>query len=366
MKAIIIVLFLSLLFMQQSSAQEIIPFDTAHWEISAQGYVFENYHGKDAIYLKQGMATPKDIEFLNGTIEFDIYLTDRRSFPGIRFRAVDGSNMESFYFRPHQSGNPDANQANPVMNGLSGWQLYFGPAYSFKYDYNFDAWTHVKLVVNDRKAQIFLDYAEKPNLSWDLKHPPRSGQVAIGGGLAPMHYANFSIDPQAIQMVDFKVKTPEPVTGVIQEWTISDEFGEQSLEDLTNISSLIKERTWESKIRVEENNAANIAQVATRKNPDGNTVFAKITITSERNQWKNLEFGYSDRVVVFLNGEPIYRGDNGFRTRDYRYLGTIGFFDSIYLDLKKGENTLLFAVSENFGGWGITGRMVDQEGVVIE
>ena len=366
MKQPLAILLFTLYFLSGISGQEIIPFDTAHWEINARGYILENYHGKDAIYLQQGYANLKDREFLNGTIEFDIYLTERRSFPGIRFRAVDVANMESFYFRPHLSGQPDANQATPVINGISGWQLYFGPAYSFPYEYRFDAWTHVRLVVRDDRAQLFLDHSEKPNFSWVLKRPPQSGRIAIGGGLAPMHYANFRIDPQRSELVDFQATRPEPIEGVIREWTISDKFDEKMLEETKGLPQLIAARTWPHTVRIEENSAANISWAASRPGSDGNTVFAKLTLTSERDQSKLFEFGYSDRVVVILNGQPIYRGDNGYTTRDYRYLGTIGLFDSVYLDLKKGENTLLFAVSENFGGWGITGRMADDAGVKIK
>ena len=37
-----------------------------------------------------------------------------------------------------------------------------------------------------------------------------------------------------------------------------------------------------------------------------------------------LQLGFSDRVRVYLNGELQYAGGNEYRSRDYRYLGTIG------------------------------------------
>ena len=40
-------------------------------------------------------------------------------------------------------------------------------------------------------------------------------------------------------------------------------------------------------------------------------------------------------------------------------------FKDLSVDLKKGNNTLLFAVSEDFGGWGITGKFTDPEGVTV-
>jgi len=347
--------------------QSIIPLDTAHWEISAQAYVLEKYEGKEAIYIQDGMAQLKDVEFLNGTIEFDIYLTERQSFPGVRFRQFSPGNMESFYLRPHLSGKPDGNQAIPVINSISAWQFYFGPRYSFAYDYNFDGWTHIKLVVNGRQAQVYLDHAEKPHLSWELVHEPQAGKVSIGGSFAPMHYANFSIDPQATRIVDFKPIERKAIEGLIPTWEVSDKFEEKLLDDPNQLASVIEARSWGKTIEVEEGTAANIArQHRLYDGTSDNTVFAKVSIESDRDQLKLLDFGYSDRVVVILNGQAIYRGNNKWRSRDYRYLGTVGLFDGVYLPLKKGTNTLLLAVSEDFGGWLVTGKIADKTGIRIQ
>ncbi len=81
---------------------------------------------------------------------------------------------------------------------------------------------------------------------------------------------------------------------------------------------------------------------------------------------KNISFGYSDRVKVYLNGTLLYAGNNGYMSRDYRYLGTIGLFDQLALDLNAGSNELLFAVPESFGGWGIMAAIEDREGVVVK
>ena len=78
-----------------------------------------------------------------------------------------------------------------------------------------------------------------------------------------------------------------------------------------------------------------------------------------------LRLGYSDRARVYLDGRLLYVGDNSYRSRDYRYLGTIGLFDEIWLPLNRGENQLWVAVSEDFGGWGILGRLAEVEGVSI-
>jgi hypothetical protein len=90
-----------------------------------------------------------------------------------------------------------------------------------------------------------------------------------------------------------------------------------------------------------------------------------VTLISTQAQTVRLRFGFSDLVRTYLNGQVLYSGDNTYRSRDYRYLGTIGFFDEIYLPLQAGRNHLLFAVAENFGGWGLQATLEDAEGVTV-
>ncbi len=364
-----IVFSLALLFLSLTigQAQELIPLDTIHWDINARSYVLEPFKGKDAIYLQAGSITLKEADFLNGTIEYDIYMKETRAFPSVFFR-INKSDAEQFYVRPHQSGNPDANQAAALFKGITPWQFYFGPKYSFPYQYPVDEWMHVKIVVHDDKAQIYLDHADTPNLSWKLFHEPRAGGLSFTGGQASgIHLANFKIDKNVHDIKDFKPGDREPIEGAITQWEVSDKFEEKLLEDSERLQSLIDNRKWGTKIVLEEGVAANISRkVQLRDEAPGNTVFAKIEITARRAETQLFEFGYSDRVVLLLNGQPIYKGTNGFRTRDYRYLGTIGLFDAVYLNLKQGKNTLLLAISEDFGGWLVTGRFPNASDLKID
>ena len=157
-------------------AQNVIPMDTAHWKVEGRAvtYLFEPYKGQSSIYLKGGFIRLRDTKFFNGTIEYDIFLKDSQAFPGVTFRLKDNDNNgEEFYIRPHLSGKPDANQVAPLVNGITPWQLCFGPTYSFPYDYKYHDWTHVKIVVKDDKAQVYLDYSEEAQLSWNLFHQPQ-------------------------------------------------------------------------------------------------------------------------------------------------------------------------------------------------
>ena len=361
------VLILFTFYPSEISAQNIVPLDTTNWNINARSYVLENYKGKDAIYLQGGGITLKDTEFLNGIIEFDIYLKEVSGFPGVYFRIRDGKDGEQWYIRPHLSGKPDANQAAPLINGVSPWQLNFGKKYSFPYKYKYDDWTHVKLVVKNDKAQVFLDHSEKPNLSWNLFTEIKAGEIMIrGGGMQAMHIANIEITHEEPELVNFNPLTRKPIPNLVPTWEVSDAFAEKELDNLKNLKTLIGARKWKGTISVEEGIAANISRKIQLQGIAANTVFTKIIIHSDKNRQKLFHFGYSDRVVAILNGKTIYKGTNRWRSRDYRYLGTIGLFDGIYLNLKKGENELLMAVSEDFGGWLITGKFEDLDGIKLK
>ena len=346
-----------------------IPIDTSTWDIRAQSYRIESYRGQEAIYLHGGTMTLKDVEFDDGVIEFDLFLKEEQAFPGVLFRRnQESGDAELFYVRPHQSGNPDANQAAAVINNITPWQLYYGEKYSFRYEYKYNDWTHIKLLVKDDKAQVFLDFSEEPHLSWYLFSDSKRGRVALrGGNRSGFHIANIKVSEESPELSKFNPIDRDPIEGLIQEWEISDMFEEKLLDDLNNLDVVLRERKWQGKISVEEGVAANISRIQNvRDGTKRNTVLARVIIDSSEDQLKLFEFGYSDRVVAVLNGKPIYLGTNKWRSRDYRYLGTIGLFDGIYLDLKEGKNELVLAVSEDFGGWLVTGRISDKEGIKVE
>ena len=64
-------------------------------------------------------------------------------------------------------------------------------------------------------------------------------------------------------------------------------------------------------------------------------------------------------------GRLLYRGDDTYLSRDYRFLGSIGYFDALYLPLIQGENELLLAVSEDLGGWGVQAKLENLAGLTL-
>lgn len=368
-------------FLTSGYSQTIIPFSDKRWKVEGQAQMIEFYKGYECIYLKGARATLNDAQFLNGIIEFDICLTEQAAFSGFFFRQTSPGNYEEFYFRVHQSGNPDSYQYTPVFNGDPAWQLYHdqfepvndgyihwkakGPSNGFNgvIEYPFERWFHVKLLVKNDRAELYVDKNPEPvAVVTKLVQEQKAGAIGIYSNISAMRFANFSYT----RTNDVALRKNEPALNYIPansviHWQVSNPFKEEVLKDKNSLDvSFVNKLKW-TQLAIENGGFANLARLS--RVTDSNTVLAKITVVSDKDQIKRLDFGYSDRVKAFCNGQVIYSGNNNFRTRDFRYLGTIGYFDAVYLPLRKGENTIILAVSETFGGWGVMGKWESTEGI---
>jgi hypothetical protein len=347
-----------------TGAGEIVPFDSERWTIEATEHRVEDHLGRPSLFLKGGVARLDDVEFIDGIIEFDIAFTPERGFPGMFWRLQDDRNFEELYFRPHQNGNPDANQYTPIFNGLPGWQLYHGEGYGVPIEYRFGEWMHVKLVVSQERAEAYLDSDEPFLVIDDLKRDPIAGKIGVEvSDYAPAWFSNFHYEQLSAPplQTDPRPRQPTP-PGTVTRWAVSNPFAEAALEGRTRLTaSALPDLEW-SALASEPTGITNLARLA-GISEEANTVMARVIVRSDRERIVRAGFGYSDRVRVYLNDRLMYSGDNGYRTRDYRYLGTIGLFDEVWLPLQRGDNELWFAVSEDFGGWGILCRLGALEGI---
>src|SRR5882757_2407051 len=195
-------LFLSLfciptLYMPDAQAQTTIPFDSVRWTIKADSAIRETYQGRPCLKLINGSALLKDVHFTSGIIEFKMFLEQARYFPGIRFRVQDERNGESFYLRPHQSGNPDAMQYYPQYNGSGSWQLYYGKGFNNAHKLPFDRWLLIKILISGSRAEVYFDQEKEPVLYIrQLKRPIAAGLITLdNGGPVPVRYADVSCTP---------------------------------------------------------------------------------------------------------------------------------------------------------------------------
>lgn len=339
----------------------VVPFSDERWQIEAEESEQLQHLGQDALRIKGGSALLADTAIKNGIVEFDIATDGARGFAGLMFRAQDKNNYEHFYIRPHQSGQPDANQYTPVFNGVSAWQLYHGPAYSVPSTYKIDEWMHVKIVFADSRADVYIDSDEPVLRVNNLKRDVGEGSVGVNSAnFAPTYFANFQVSTlaKAYVLPAHRVEVQAVPDGRIKVWSVSEPFDDDELEGATAVSPALRDALTWTDFDAEDSGITNLASVPMAA-AGKNTRFARVSIESDRQQLRSLRLGYSDSAKVFVNGELQYAGDNTYQSRDYRYLGTIGLFDTVVLPLTKGSNEILIAVTEAFGGWGVMAELAD-------
>ena len=347
--------------------------DSERWRLRASEARVEEHIGRTSLRLKGGTAVVEGVDLLDGWIELDVSFSPERGFVGGIWRVEDEENHELFYLRPHQSGNPDATQYTPVFHGVWGWQLYLAPRYAVPVEHRFGEWMRVRIVFAGGRAAIYVDDLETPVLVVDdLKRDPAAGAVGLSAGdFAPAWFSRFSYGEGGEPISSIPTNpassgepAPHSLPGTIGAWRVSDAFAESDLDGVVELGAgQLGGRTWTT-LPAEPGGLANLARVQ-GLGAGRNTAFAAATLTSDRARTAALSFGFSDRARVYLNGRLLFRGDDGYTTRDYRFLGSIGYFDTLYLPLEEGDNELVLAVSESFGGWGVQARLEDPDGVAV-
>jgi hypothetical protein len=364
-----------------------VPLGSPAWGWRPGDVTTVQHLGRQAVAFGDSVdliAALADVELTDGVIEIDVALSGERAFHGLVWRIRDEANQnyECFYVRPHQVGNDDSVQYNPVFNDVASWQLYHVPGFWAAVTFPIGAWFTVRVVFAGSRAEVFVVDMAAPALEVaELKMPVVPGRIGmlIGGpGLfvarfayadAPAPFRGTGLPPPAdpgdAGATDAALGGG-PVA-FVRSWLVSDAFAEPDDPPTHLAAGALDDRTW-TRLAAEPTGLVNLAQVQGIVG-DRNTAWARTTISSERARVVPMHLGFSDRVVVYLNGTALYRGDDTYRSRDYRFLGSIGWYDTIYLPLEAGANDLAIAVSESFGGWGIQahfGPPDSLEGLVLD
>lgn len=334
------------------------------WHVAAEESRVEPYLGRDSIYIRNGEASLNDVTFQDGIVEFDVAAPATAGFQGLAFRAQDRGNYEHVYLRPQLSGAPDAVQYVPVFNRNSAWQIYTGARYTQPATIAPDRWVHMKAAFHDRRLELSVDGAML--VFPDLVRPLARGTIALTSFITGAHFANVTVRPGEAEPDSggAGAAAPETPAGSVTQWRISNAFAESKLDPPGRLEPAAWHSLQWDTLGTATRGIANISAIRTL-DKDHNTAFAGLTLRAKAATAVRVRFGFSDRVIVYLNGRPLYRGNDKFQTRDQRFLGTAGLYDELILPLNRGDNKLWLAVSEDFGGWAVALQLVDSVGVEV-
>lgn len=323
----------------------------AGYRIDAEGSRTEEYLGRECLVLDRGIAWLDGVSLRDGVVEVDLAMTADRGFHGLVFRAVDDDHYEMVYLRPHESGREDAFQYMPSW-GVGAWQIYSGVPYDQAVPVPTERWVHLRLAFQGTRGELSVD-GVKVAIP-ELLRPPVAGRVGLLALTSPARFANPTARADRIPRFEASaaVVRPETPPGAVRRWRVSTTFPEARLAAPALDDRGLEWAPLEAGVR----GIADLS-VVRKLTEERNTAIAAITLRARRAGPVPLRFGFSDRVVVYLNGRPLYRGNDKYRSRDFRFLGTVGLFDELILPLAAGDNQVWFAVSEDFGGWAVTAQL---------
>ena len=332
------------------SGAEVIPFDSPRW-VNLNGEVAEF----DGRLCRTGSAYLPDAAFENGIIQYDVMLDGSRGYPGVTFHSTSQASYEHIYIRPHAGLRNDGLQYAPCFGSGSDWQLYHGPGYTASIAMPAQRWLHVRIEVLGRRARVFFDGAAEPALVVNhLQHEPVAGAIGIQSAPnASARFANFEVT--RTDDLEFPPAPQEhQPRGLITHWQVSQSFLMTDVDGSVYPDDQLLERIQWTEAQTEPGGLLNISRHARRSfGGRADVAFVRTTLTADTPCARKLSFGYSDHVTVFLNGRPIFSGNNAYRSRNADHPGVISLDDQLHLNLRAGRNELLFAVSETFGGWGL-------------
>jgi hypothetical protein len=352
-----------------------VPLTPDHWTVDEKNEKFgrdvnlENngkmveHLGRPSLCVLKGFAWARDLDFQNGTIEADVTPDANGQFMGLAFRVQSADSYELIFFRPGASGSTQAIQYTPGLLGANAWQIYTGDGYSAAAEIPHDQWLHVRVVVAGLVAKLFLNRAAEPALVVpDLKLGYVKGSIGFWGNAGGGYLSNLTYTPD--NTVPAPVVKTNFLPGTLTNWSLSPMFDAADRDPAAYPN--VRNIHWE---KVQAENPGMVVIQRYRRDPNilppadsdsasirvpgSKVVFARTTIHADRDETRKMNFGYSDEMVIYLNGQPLYAGNNTIHAREPTFLGLMSSEnDAVFLQLHKGDNELLLAVTEFFGGWG--------------
>jgi hypothetical protein len=366
MKYPILVFLLMNLFLFSAKAQTwtSVPLNKSDWQTDqASEAVFEQKAGRPSVRLN-GSLTLQNLEMEEGRIRVSVYGAPDRSFAGLFFHRQE-AHEEHIYLRQHKSAQVDAVQYTPVYHGESNWQLYH--QYQSRATFIPNDWNTLELAFTRDRAQVKLNGSVVLSID-HLKGAVDRGQLGLWS-LFPSWYSRVAYSTDPVLFDKEPVSESSMPTGVISTWRLSKARPAGELENLLNNSA---ELTYQS-VRTDADGLLPISRYVKKtqrgafEQNEEDLVLAEVVLIAEQAGTKRLFFDYSDRCVVLLNGQELFRGNNAFRAKGIQYMGHLAMdTNSVLLPLNPGRNVLQIAVLERANGWGLMARLENTDGVSVE
>jgi hypothetical protein len=285
------------------------------------------WQGRQALRLENGLVLLPGVKPADARVEVWIG-SEGPAYPGVAFRVADVHNYELAYAVPHVSGQWDALQYDPVFHGSNTWQLYRGPGYQHAAEVPTGRWFRLAVEVCGRRAAVAVD-GQRPLVVERLAHATTAGMLGLWT-FRPAYFSDLHVSAcHGLEVPAGQV--PRAAQGTVDAWFIEG-YGAVHCEPsgVLNLNRYLPASVGEVRL--------------TRRfrMPAGGNV--------------SLAFGFSDVLVLELDGQEIFRGENtfqGFADRAARGYAEPGMH-TLGQTLAPGTHqlTATLKVKEGFG-WGL-------------
>jgi hypothetical protein len=293
------------------------------------------WQGRRALKLVDGLVLIPGLEVGDASIEVSIG-AEGPAYPGVAFRIQDKANYELVYAVPHCSGLWDAVQYDPVFHGSNTWQLYHGPSYQSEATVPTGEWFRLRVDVEGERASFTVG-DQRPLFVGRLARGQKEGLVGLWT-FRPAYFSDLRVS-ECRGLPQEAWQPPTAPEGVVDEWFVEG-FGVVQCEPggILNLNRFLPISTEEV------------------------TLTRQFEAVSEAEL--ELGLGFSDELVLDVDGETIFQGTNtfaGFASYEER-----GY---VYADMKSATRTVSpgvhkltarLKVTEGFG-WGLIVSMRGQE-----
>lgn len=248
---------------------------------SATAQIVEEAGGR--VLELDGMVLIPDLKLENVGIEVEI-LAPAPCYPGVVFRCSDPQNFELAYAVPVASGQSDAIQYDPVFNGSNTWQLHTGPAYQRQAAVPTGEWFALRVDVGGGRSAIQV--GDQPPLVVErLSHGKTSGRIGLWT-FRPALFRDLRVTTPC-SLEGLSGESPQAPAGAIEAWRIQ----------------------GSGSVTSEPSGVVNLNRHGV--NPDAEARLSRSFAADSETDLK-IAFGFSDDLVLSLDGEMLFRGMNTF------------------------------------------------------